>query len=45
MAATSAFFIILMAFVTATLSGVFGMAGGLVLMGLWPSSCPSRRPL
>ena len=30
---TSAFFIILMAFVTATLSGVFGMAGGLVLMG------------
>lgn len=33
MAATSAFFIILMAFVTATLSGVFGMAGGLVLMG------------
>lgn len=29
----SAFFIIAMAFVTATLSGVFGMAGGLMLMG------------
>lgn len=33
MALTSAFFVIVMAFVTATLSGVFGMAGGLVLMG------------
>ena len=33
MAAISALFIIIMAFVTATLSGVFGMAGGLVLMG------------
>ena len=33
MAALSALFIIIMAFVTATLSGVFGMAGGLVLMG------------
>lgn len=29
----SALFIIAMAFVTATLSGVFGMAGGLILMG------------
>jgi len=29
----AALFVIVMAFVTATLSGVFGMAGGLVLMG------------
>lgn len=29
----SAAFVVVMAFVTATLSGVFGMAGGLVLMG------------
>jgi uncharacterized membrane protein YfcA len=29
----SALFVVAMAFVTATLSGVFGMAGGLVLMG------------
>jgi len=29
----AAIFVIAMAFVTATLSGVFGMAGGLVLMG------------
>jgi uncharacterized membrane protein YfcA len=29
----AAIFVIVMAFVTATLSGVFGMAGGLVLMG------------
>ena len=29
----STFFIVFLAFVTATLSGVFGMAGGLVLMG------------
>ena len=29
----AAAFVVCMAFVTATLSGVFGMAGGLVLMG------------
>ena len=33
MSTLAALFIIAMAFVTATLSGVFGMAGGLVLMG------------
>ena len=33
MSALAALFIIVLAFVTATLSGVFGMAGGLVLMG------------
>lgn len=33
MSALSALFIVILAFVTATLSGVFGMAGGLVLMG------------
>jgi uncharacterized membrane protein YfcA len=33
MGALSALFIVILAFVTATLSGVFGMAGGLVLMG------------
>ena len=33
MSAIAALFIIVLAFVTATLSGVFGMAGGLVLMG------------
>ncbi|MBP8248003.1 MAG: sulfite exporter TauE/SafE family protein [Phenylobacterium sp.] len=33
MSAFAALFIIVLAFVTATLSGVFGMAGGLVLMG------------
>ena len=33
MTLVSALFVIGMAFVTATLSGVFGMAGGLVLMG------------
>ena len=33
MGLVSAAFVIAMAFVTATLSGVFGMAGGLVLMG------------
>ena len=35
-------FIILMAFVTATLSGVFGMAGGLVLMGALALVLPVR---
>ena len=33
MSALAALFIIVLSFVTATLSGVFGMAGGLVLMG------------
>ncbi len=33
MSILAAFFIVVMAFVTAALSGVFGMAGGLVLMG------------
>lgn len=33
MSLVSALFVIVLAFVTATLSGVFGMAGGLVLMG------------
>lgn len=33
MSAISALFIVILAFLTATLSGVFGMAGGLVLMG------------
>ena len=33
MSSLVALFIVVMAFVTATLSGVFGMAGGLVLMG------------
>ena len=33
MSMVSALFIVVMAFITATLSGVFGMAGGLVLMG------------
>lgn len=33
MGAASAAFLIIAAFVTATLSGIFGMAGGLVLMG------------
>jgi uncharacterized membrane protein YfcA len=33
MSALSALFIVILAFVTATLSGVFGMAGGLILMG------------
>jgi uncharacterized membrane protein YfcA len=33
MGAGAAVFVVVMAFVTATLSGVFGMAGGLVLMG------------
>jgi uncharacterized membrane protein YfcA len=33
MSIVSALFIVVMAFITATLSGVFGMAGGLVLMG------------
>jgi len=33
MSALAALFILVLAFVTATLSGVFGMAGGLVLMG------------
>lgn len=33
MSIPAALFIVIMAFVTATLSGVFGMAGGLVLMG------------
>ncbi|MDO8379597.1 MAG: sulfite exporter TauE/SafE family protein, partial [Phenylobacterium sp.] len=33
MSALAALFITVLAFVTATLSGVFGMAGGLVLMG------------
>jgi uncharacterized protein len=33
MSSIAALFIILLAFATATLSGVFGMAGGLVLMG------------
>jgi uncharacterized membrane protein YfcA len=33
MSALSALFIVILAFATATLSGVFGMAGGLVLMG------------
>lgn len=33
MSFVSALFVIVLAFITATLSGVFGMAGGLVLMG------------
>lgn len=33
MGMVSAFFIVFLAFATATLSGIFGMAGGLVLMG------------
>lgn len=33
MTAVAAIFILVMAFLTATLSGIFGMAGGLVLMG------------
>ena len=33
MSLVSAVFVICLAFVTATLSGVFGMAGGLILMG------------
>ncbi|MDZ4052857.1 MAG: TSUP family transporter, partial [Phenylobacterium sp.] len=33
MSALAALFILVLSFVTATLSGVFGMAGGLVLMG------------
>lgn len=34
MPATAAFLLVISAFVTATLSGIFGMAGGLVLMGV-----------
>jgi uncharacterized protein len=37
---TVALFIVAMAFVTATLSGVFGMAGGLVLMGALAAVLP-----
>jgi uncharacterized membrane protein YfcA len=33
MSALTALFVVVLAFITATLSGVFGMAGGLVLMG------------
>ena len=40
MGLTVALFIVAMAFVTATLSGVFGMAGGLVLMGALAAVLP-----
>ncbi|HEY9233979.1 MAG TPA: sulfite exporter TauE/SafE family protein [Phenylobacterium sp.] len=40
MALPAALFVIAAAFLTATLSGVFGMAGGLVLMGVLPLVMP-----
>ena len=40
MSLVSALFIVVMAFITATLSGVFGMAGGLVLMGALAAVLP-----